>query len=491
MNRNNNNRNQNRYMRVFIDELTEFIELNNRLPSYSINEDEHIMANQQNLPRGTYSENANITDNSNDADNTEITQHTENTEHTENTQHTEITDYPAAIQHTEHTAENTANTDNRETVENTGILNNTANSNNAHISANERTRNIFMNILISRNPINDEMPELEIPNFNERNDPNVAMDNTSLLSEDEHNGNERVHNRNRMVSHLIPLINQRQNIGPHNSENSDNSDNSDNADESDNINNIDNIDNLNNLDNVDNVENVGNVGNVRNVGNVGNINNLSNTDNSVNDHVPDRNSNISGIRRPSLIRRIRPHLFPQHQNIPQNEENEIRPDIANVLDFHDINDANNNENESSLQLDDNLQPNPNVPHGGSSLFPSFYNSTLLNFCLTSNDNLLYDRCVMCNEKMKCPKIILHCQCQYHLECFLLLKNEEQCIECHDKIIKKVDSDYEKCSICLNLLKTNVEKIPCNHKFHTNCIRRWRLSMNGNNNKCPICRSCIY
>ena len=61
---------------------------------------------------------------------------------------------------------------------------------------------------------------------------------------------------------------------------------------------------------------------------------------------------------------------------------------------------------------------------------------------------------------------------------------------NDKIHKETDEDYEKCGICLELLKNNVKKISCKHKFHAKCIREWQLSLQTNNDKCPICRSVI-
>lgn len=52
---------------------------------------------------------------------------------------------------------------------------------------------------------------------------------------------------------------------------------------------------------------------------------------------------------------------------------------------------------------------------------------------------------------------------------------------------KIDTDEEKCSICLsNFIENNTKKnyeLNCGHIFHQNCIRKW-YSANGN---CPICR----
>jgi hypothetical protein len=50
----------------------------------------------------------------------------------------------------------------------------------------------------------------------------------------------------------------------------------------------------------------------------------------------------------------------------------------------------------------------------------------------------------------------------------------------------IDND---CAICIDKLKKGNEiiKLPCNHKFHLNCIKSYFLNYN---NKCPMCRSNI-
>jgi len=43
---------------------------------------------------------------------------------------------------------------------------------------------------------------------------------------------------------------------------------------------------------------------------------------------------------------------------------------------------------------------------------------------------------------------------------------------------------DNCSICLNKENKEIMILPCNHNFHSECLRQWLKS----NNKCPICRS---
>ncbi len=100
------------------------------------------------------------------------------------------------------------------------------------------------------------------------------------------------------------------------------------------------------------------------------------------------------------------------------------------------------------------------------------------------------KCVICQQKTDWPKIILHCKCEYHLACFQTLVNPIKCLFCDDKILKTCASDYQKCSICLELLKDDVKKISCNHRFHNKCLLRWQCSFQNNHDKCPNCRSDI-
>ncbi len=103
---------------------------------------------------------------------------------------------------------------------------------------------------------------------------------------------------------------------------------------------------------------------------------------------------------------------------------------------------------------------------------------------------LYESCSACNQKIAYPKVILHCKCEYHLDCYKIMNANETCIKCGDKVHKKLDEDYAKCPICLEYLKDDVRKMQCNHRFHQKCIRQWTSSVMSNNNKCPICRTHI-
>ena len=44
---------------------------------------------------------------------------------------------------------------------------------------------------------------------------------------------------------------------------------------------------------------------------------------------------------------------------------------------------------------------------------------------------------------------------------------------------------EECSICLELMKTDVTLLRCLHTFHTSCILKYR--MRYKKTLCPICR----
>jgi len=103
-------------------------------------------------------------------------------------------------------------------------------------------------------------------------------------------------------------------------------------------------------------------------------------------------------------------------------------------------------------------------------------------------DLILNTCCLCGDYAENPKVILHCKCVYHLRCFKLLENEEKCLGCEGIIFKTDDSDYDKCSVCLNLLKEKFTKTKCKHSFHVDCLRSWMLSQNNNRGRCPICRS---
>ena len=128
-------------------------------------------------------------------------------------------------------------------------------------------------------------------------------------------------------------------------------------------------------------------------------------------------------------------------------------------------------------------------------------STLQAVNITTGDIIHGEtKCVLCNDRIVPPKVTLHCQCEYHLQCYITaLKtngniaddSSNRCLGCDDKIYKIMDDDYETCSICLELLKEEFQKLRCKHRFHNKCIKSWQFSVQHNNNKCPICRTCIY
>lgn len=43
-----------------------------------------------------------------------------------------------------------------------------------------------------------------------------------------------------------------------------------------------------------------------------------------------------------------------------------------------------------------------------------------------------------------------------------------------------------CTICMEELVVNIKQLPCHHKFHGSCIRKWLYLKQT----CPICRSTI-
>lgn len=49
----------------------------------------------------------------------------------------------------------------------------------------------------------------------------------------------------------------------------------------------------------------------------------------------------------------------------------------------------------------------------------------------------------------------------------------------------VTEEDDKCPVCLKEYETaeSVKKMPCNHKFHAECINRWL----DKTNTCPMCR----
>ncbi|ERN07075.1 hypothetical protein AMTR_s00019p00065410 [Amborella trichopoda] len=57
---------------------------------------------------------------------------------------------------------------------------------------------------------------------------------------------------------------------------------------------------------------------------------------------------------------------------------------------------------------------------------------------------------------------------------------------HLNKIEIEDGEQEDCSVCLCGFVANTEAwmMPCNHRFHSNCILKWLLDYNRS---CPLCR----
>ena len=104
--------------------------------------------------------------------------------------------------------------------------------------------------------------------------------------------------------------------------------------------------------------------------------------------------------------------------------------------------------------------------------------------------LLYKSCSVCTGKVEGSMVKLECGCEYHLNCYILIHNEENCLQCGDKINKK-EEDYPDCSICLEKIKINKVKTNCGHLFHRDCINSWIRIGSSNNDKCPNCRQDIH
>lgn len=96
-------------------------------------------------------------------------------------------------------------------------------------------------------------------------------------------------------------------------------------------------------------------------------------------------------------------------------------------------------------------------------------------------------CPICNLQLNPPYVKLYCDCEYHLHCFNRRMHTNQCIKCDDTIYKTRDDEYKVCSICLQPLKNEMQKLFCEHFFHWSCIKTWYLSTQQNNHKCPVCR----
>ena len=106
----------------------------------------------------------------------------------------------------------------------------------------------------------------------------------------------------------------------------------------------------------------------------------------------------------------------------------------------------------------------------------------------NHTHLIYKSCAICNHKTEGPKVVLECECEYHLNCFMMVQHEKNCFKCGDKIHKQ-DKDYQDCSICLEKVKTNKVKTSCGHNFHRHCLNAWsRIGRGVNTDKCPNCRA---
>ena len=104
-----------------------------------------------------------------------------------------------------------------------------------------------------------------------------------------------------------------------------------------------------------------------------------------------------------------------------------------------------------------------------------------------HQDLIYEPCHLCNSKVDGAKVKLECGCEYHLNCYLIIQNEPNCMKCGDKI-NKTEDDYEDCSICMEKLKTGTTKTKCGHTFHQECLGSWvRIGHGDNTQKCPNCR----
>ena len=55
------------------------------------------------------------------------------------------------------------------------------------------------------------------------------------------------------------------------------------------------------------------------------------------------------------------------------------------------------------------------------------------------------------------------------------------------VIELNEEIEDDCSICLEhiTINSNIYDIPCNHKFHINCLKPYLLSYNRT---CPLCRN---
>ena len=81
---------------------------------------------------------------------------------------------------------------------------------------------------------------------------------------------------------------------------------------------------------------------------------------------------------------------------------------------------------------------------------------------------VYHVCLSC-------KVVMHAMRSRNKIKKITLHNEEEFIN-------------DECSICLDKFKKNniVNRLPCRHIFHQNCLRDWLKD----NDTCPLCRNII-
>jgi len=196
----------------------------------------------------------------------------------------------------------------------------------------------------------------------------------------------------------------------------------------------------------------------------------------------------------------------ENENGNENEnenENTASNDDSTIAQIDEIIINNENNNyivaESTTTFVENIEnifPTTTYqiqPIQPSELFSNLpYSRTMYNYQNYPLSSRISIICNICNQEIvdTCAKVILHCECQFHLECFLKNKNKKKCLNCQDIIFKKCNEDYRKCSICLEILNTNIRKLICKHNFHEKCIRNWEFSGNYNCSKCPMCRNFI-
>jgi len=146
--------------------------------------------------------------------------------------------------------------------------------------------------------------------------------------------------------------------------------------------------------------------------------------------------------------------------------------------------------------------NQNISLGVSGPEINLFNliSSRVSSRLRSRDNLAElkenknknGKCILCKKTVADPKVVLNCDHQYHLKCYMILNTDsdnkydimENCMECEKPIDLNIPESKD-CSICLEkLIDDDIEiELPCKHRFHIYCIQRW-VDINKN---CPLCR----